>query len=100
MLIIPAIDLKNGRCVRLSQGRKDAVTLYNDDPVKVAKSFFRAGARMLHVVDLDGAFSDRNSPNRRLLAEIVGAIEIPVQFGGGLRNPKEVKAVIELGVAR
>jgi phosphoribosylformimino-5-aminoimidazole carboxamide ribotide isomerase len=100
MLIIPAIDLRNGKCVRLSQGRREASTVYGDDPVKLAQSFALAGALMLHVVDLDGAFSDRNSPNRRLLAEIVDAIEIPVQFGGGLRNMNDVKAVIELGVAR
>jgi phosphoribosylformimino-5-aminoimidazole carboxamide ribotide isomerase len=100
VLIIPAIDLKNGKCVRLLQGRRDAPTVYDDDPVEVAKSFALAGASMLHVVDLDGAFSDRNSPNRRLLADVLGAIEIPLQFGGGLRSPAEVEEVIELGVAR
>ena len=100
MLIIPAIDLQQGKCVRLSQGRKEAATVYDGDPIKVAKDFELAGARMLHIVDLDAAFSDRASPNRRLLREIIGAIEIPVQFGGGLRNSDDVKEVIELGVTR
>jgi phosphoribosylformimino-5-aminoimidazole carboxamide ribotide isomerase len=100
MLIIPAIDLQNGKCVRLVQGRKDAPTVYDDDPVKVAKDFELAGARMLHIVDLDAAFSDRASPNRRLLQKIIRAIGIPVQFGGGLRNAHAVKEVIELGVTR
>jgi phosphoribosylformimino-5-aminoimidazole carboxamide ribotide isomerase len=100
MLIIPAIDLQKGKCVRLSQGRKEAATVYEDDPIKVAKDFELAGAHMLHIVDLDAAFSDRGSPNRRLLREIIQAIKIPVQFGGGLRNSDDVKEVIELGVAR
>jgi len=100
MLIIPAIDLQQGKCVRLAQGRKEAATIYDGDPVDVAKSFELAGAHMLHIVDLDAAFSDRGSSNRRLLREIIQAIEIPVQFGGGLRNSDDVKAVIELGVAR
>jgi phosphoribosylformimino-5-aminoimidazole carboxamide ribotide isomerase len=100
MLIIPAIDLQNGKCVRLAQGRKEEATVYDGDPVEIAKSFELAGAHMLHIVDLDAAFSDRGSSNRRLLREIIGAIEIPVQFGGGLRNSDDVKEVIELGVTR
>src|SRR5258706_4076269 len=100
MLIIPAIDLQNGKCVRLSQGRKDAATIYDDDPVKVAKSFAHEGARMLHVVDLDAAFSNRSSVNRNVLRKIIEAIAIPVQFGGGLRSPDDVREVFELGVTR
>jgi phosphoribosylformimino-5-aminoimidazole carboxamide ribotide isomerase len=100
MLIIPAIDLQKGKCVRLSQGRKETATVYDGDPIKVAKDFELAGARMLHIVDLDAAFSDRVSPNRLLLREIIRAIQIPVQFGGGLRNSADVKEVIELGVRR
>ena len=100
MLIIPAIDLQNGKCVRLSQGRKETTTIYDGDPIKVAKDFELAGARMLHIVDLDAAFSDHGSPNRRLLLKIMRAIKIPVQFGGGLRNSDDVKEVIELGVRR
>lgn len=100
MLIIPAIDLKKGKCVRLAQGRKGAATIFDDDPVKVAKDFELAGAQMLHIVDLDAAFSDSNSPNRQLLREIIRAIEIPVQFGGGVRNSDDVNELIELGVKR
>ena len=91
MLIIPAIDLQNGKCVRLSQGRKDAAIVYDNDPVKVARSFAQAGARMLHVVDLDAAFSDHSSVNRNVLRKIIEAITIPVQFGGGLRSPEDAK---------
>lgn len=100
MLIIPAIDLQKGKCVRLSQGRKETATVYDGDPIKVAKDFELAGAHMLHIVDLDAAFSDRVSPNRLLLREIIRAIQIPVQFGGGLRKPNDINEVIELGVRR
>jgi phosphoribosylformimino-5-aminoimidazole carboxamide ribotide isomerase len=100
MLIIPAIDLQNGKCVRLSQGRKDAPIVYDGDPIKVAKDFELAGAQLLHVVDLDAAFSDSGSPNRELLSEIIRAIEIQVQFGGGLRTAKDVEEMIKLGVRR
>lgn len=86
--------------MRLSQGRKEAATIYHGDPVEIAKNFELAGARMLHVVDLDAAFSDGSSPNRRLLREIVQAIQIPVQFGGGLRSVADVETAIGLGVAR
>lgn len=100
MLIIPAIDLRQGKSVRLEQGRKNATTVYNDDPLKTAKRFALAGASMLHIVDLDAAFSEADSPNRRVLREIVKAIEIPVQFGGGLRGLDDVEEVINLGVTR
>ena len=100
MLIIPAIDLQNGKCVRLSQGRKDAPIVYDGDPIKVAKDFELAGAQLLHVVDLDAAFSDSGSPNRELLSQIIRAIEIQVQFGGGLRTAKDVEEMIKLGVRR
>jgi phosphoribosylformimino-5-aminoimidazole carboxamide ribotide isomerase len=100
VLIIPAIDLQNGKCVRLSQGRKDATTVYYDDPIKVAKDFELDGAQMLHIVDLDAAFSGSSSTNRPLLREIIRALRIPVQFGGGLRTANDVKEVIEVGVTR
>ena len=67
MLIIPAIDLRDGRCVRLTQGRRAEVKVYDGDPTAVAKKFEDAGARMLHVVDLDGAFADKNSKNRKVV---------------------------------
>ncbi len=100
MLIIPAIDLREGRCVRLTQGRKEDVKVYGRDAEEVALSHQNAGARMLHIVDLDGAFSDPNSSNRRVLREIISRIEIPVQFGGGLRSLEDIEKVIELGVTR
>jgi len=100
MLVIPAIDLRQGKCVRLTQGRKEAVTIYDADPIKVAEAFENDGARMLHVVDLDGAFGEANERNRDVLSDLVHAITIPVQFGGGLRVPKDVEQAISLGVAR
>ena len=100
MLIIPAIDLREGKCVRLTQGRMDAVKVYGNDPIRVAQAFEQAGARMLHVVDLDGAFSEANSPNRNLLGKIVRAVEIPVQFGGGIRTRRDAKQILDLGASR
>ena len=100
MLILPAIDLRAGKCVRLTQGRRDAVKTYDDDPIRVAQTFAGAGARMLHVVDLDRAFSESDSPNRELLGKIVRAIDIPVQFGGGIRSHRDVKEILDLGASR
>lgn len=98
--IIPAIDLRDGRCVRLTQGRKDDTTIYDGDPIDIALGYEASGAQMIHLVDLDGAFSDPGSRNRQALREIVSRIRIPLQFGGGLRSLDEVAKVIELGVAR
>src|SRR5258708_1901978 len=100
MLVIPAIDLRQGKCVRLTQGRKDAVTVYDGDPIKIAEDFEKDGARMIHLVDLDGAFSESNVRNRDVLRDIVRAVTIPVQFGGGLRGAKDIEQIISLGVAR
>ena len=100
MQVIPAIDLKNGRCVRLTQGRKSDVTVYDENPVAVAQSFAAAGARMIHVVDLDGAFQGGESRNRDVLAKIVEAVDVPIEFGGGIRSREEVQHLCELGVAR
>ena len=100
MLIIPAIDLKDGRCVRLTQGRKADVKVYDGDPVEIAQRFEAEGARMLHVVDLDGAFAGGDSRNRKTVRRIIRAIEIPVQFGGGLRTVHDVQQLIEYGAAQ
>ena len=100
MLIIPAIDLRGGCCVRLTQGRRETAKVYDGDPVDIAKGYEAAGAKMLHIVDLDGAFSEPNSRNRETLGKIVQSIQIPVQFGGGLRSVGQVKHVIDFGVAR
>lgn len=100
ILIIPAIDLRDGNCVRLTQGRKDSATVYDGNPIEIAQGYEASGARMIHIVDLDGAFSNPNSRNRDVLRELVSQIRIPLQFGGGLRSLEDVAQVIELGVAR
>jgi phosphoribosylformimino-5-aminoimidazole carboxamide ribotide isomerase len=100
MIIIPAIDLKNGLCVRLLQGRKSEMTVYSEDPVEVAREFAAAGAEMIHVVDLDGAFSEGESPNRAVLRRIVDAVDVEIQFGGGVRSLDDVQQLCDAGVAR
>jgi phosphoribosylformimino-5-aminoimidazole carboxamide ribotide isomerase len=97
MLVIPAIDLKDGRCVRLTQGRADRETVYSLDPVEVARQFELAGCPMLHLVDLDGAFQGR-SANRAVILAIRNAIRLPIQTGGGLRSLADIEAVLALGV--
>lgn len=97
MLIIPAIDLRGGRCVRLVQGRADAETVYSDDPVAVARAFAEAGARRLHVVDLDGAFEGLPR-NLDVVTAIVQAVDIPVELGGGIRDMAAVDEVLRRGV--
>jgi phosphoribosylformimino-5-aminoimidazole carboxamide ribotide isomerase len=100
MLIIPAIDLRQGNCVRLAQGRKDSATAYDVDPLGVAKSFENDGAQMLHVVDLDGAFGEGQSLNREVAKQIILSSNIPVQFGGGLRRIDDVEELISAGASR
>lgn len=99
MLIIPAIDLKGGKCVRLTQGKKDAETVFSDNPVDVAKSWEDQGADYLHIVDLDGAF-DGVPKNLTIVEQIVKQIKIPVEFGGGLRTTQSIKIMLDLGVDR
>ena len=100
MIVIPAIDLRSGRCVRLMQGRKSDVTVYNDDPVAVAREFAAAGAEMIHVVDLDGAFSETGSPNRAVVRRILETVDVPVEFGGGVRSLEDAQLLCNEGVAR
>ncbi len=100
MLIIPAIDLKNGLCVRLTQGRKTEMTVYDENPVEVATKFASAGATMIHVVDLDGAFKGGESPNRAVVTRIVERVGVPVEFGGGIRSLDDVQQLCDSGVAR
>jgi len=95
MIVIPAIDLRGGRCVRLLQGEKAHTTVYDDDPVQRARGFIRAGATRIHVVDLDGAFGDGS--NLAVLRAIVRAVDVPVQTGGGVRTIDDVRARIEAG---
>jgi len=98
MLIIPAIDLKDGRCVRLRQGRMEDDTVFADDPTEVADRWVAEGARRLHLVDLDGAFAGEPK-NADLVRRIVaGAGDVPVQIGGGIRSEAIADAYVEAGV--
>ena len=99
MLIIPAIDLRHGKCVRLVQGRKADVTAYDLDPIAVAQAFEAEGAQMLHVVDLDGAFGEEQS-SRNVAMRIIRSVTLPVQFGGGLRSTQDVEELITAGALR
>ena len=99
MLIIPAVDLRAGKCVRLVEGRLDRETVYSDDPVAVARLWEDQGARMLHVVDLDGAFT--GSPkNWDIIRGILTAVRIPVQVGGGIRDMDVIDKLLGMGAAR
>jgi len=99
MLIIPAIDLKEGCVVRLFQGDFTESTVYSKDPVKTAKHWIRQGAQMLHVVDLDGA-SLGEPKNLDVLKEIIKNVTIPVQFGGGVRSLESISLILEIGCGR
>lgn len=99
MEIIPAIDLKDGRCVRLYQGDFAQMTVYADDPVAAARAWQAQGATRLHLVDLDGARAGRPQNVDAVLA-ITQAVQIPVQLGGGLRREEDVEAALALGVER
>ena len=98
MLLIPAIDLKEGKCVRLRQGRMDDDTIFSDDPVAVAGKWVAAGAKRIHLVDLDGAFAGKPK-NAEVIHRIVEAYPgVPVQIGGGIRDEDTIQAYLEAGV--
>ena len=99
MIILPAIDLKGGVCVRLRQGRADDVTTYNDDPAAQARDWREQGGRELHVVDLDGAFAG-TPKHAEVIAAIIAAFGGPVEVGGGLRTMEAVAAVLDAGATR
>jgi phosphoribosylformimino-5-aminoimidazole carboxamide ribotide isomerase len=99
MEIIPAIDIRGGKCVRLLQGKYSEETVYGDDPLEMAKKFEAEGATRLHVVDLDGA-RDGAPTNLPIVARIAQTLKIPVQTGGGLRERDVVKRVLDAGIAR
>ena len=99
MIILPAIDLKDGKCVRLRQGRAEDVTVYSDDPVAQALTWLEQGAEQLHVVDLDGAFQGEPK-HAEVIARVVQAIGIPVEVGGGLRTDAHIERLLQAGVAR
>lgn len=99
MRILPAIDLREGKCVRLVEGKIENETIFSDDPVAVAQSWQDLGAQMLHLVDLDGAFAGRPH-NLEVIKEIVRTVKIPVQLGGGIRTLETVEQLLDLGVQR
>ena len=98
MLIIPAIDLKNGTCVRLRQGRMEDATVYSDDPIATATRWVDAGAQRLHVVDLDGAFAGKPENKEAVAGILAEHPELPVQLGGGVRDIATIDAYLELGL--
>lgn len=99
MIVFPAIDLKDGKCVRLTRGDMNASTVYNDNPVEQAQSFQNAGFKYLHLVDLNGAIEGR-SVNAMVVNDILHSLTIPVQLGGGIRNMGAVDRWIASGVSR
>ena len=99
MRVFPAIDLRNGKCVNLIQGRAEAETVFSEDPISVAESWADQGAEYLHLVDLDGAFQG-DSANLSIVQEIVQRISIPTQLGGGIRDMERIEHVLDLGVSR
>ena len=99
MNIIPAIDLINGKAVRLLKGDYEKVTVYSDDPAAVAESFEKAGAKYLHVVDLDGA-KDGTTANFETIKKIIGKTDLSVEVGGGIRTLERVRQYIDIGVDR
>lgn len=99
MLLIPAIDLKGGQCVRLRQGRMEDSTVFSDDPVATAGRWIDAGARRLHIVDLDGAVAGR-PVNTRVIREIARAWpDVPIQVGGGIRDEEAIESYLDNGVS-
>ncbi len=99
MIVFPAIDIRDGKCVRLIQGRADQQTIYFEDPVEVALLWQSQGATYLHVIDLDGAFG-QSQKNRKVIADIVKQCKIPIQVGGGVRSLEDAKELLDIGVDR
>jgi phosphoribosylformimino-5-aminoimidazole carboxamide ribotide isomerase len=100
VIIYPAIDLRGGRCVRLRQGDFAEETVFAEDPALVAQRWAAEGAGWLHVVNLDGAVGEKATANLAALQRILDAVQLPVQFGGGLRRLEDVARVLEMGVSR
>lgn len=98
MEVVPAIDVLEGRAVRLAQGRREAVTLEGGDPVALARGYAEQGAGRIHLVDLDGAFS--GSPSAGLVAAVAAAVSVPVQVGGGYRKPADIADALAAGAER
>ncbi len=99
MIVIPAVDIKGGRCVRLLQGRKDAETVFSDDPAAMAARWEAAGARLIHVIDLDGAF-EKAPRNVEAIRDILAGVGADIQVGGGIRSEETIEMYLDMGVAR
>ena len=99
MIIYPAIDIRGGRCVRLTEGRFDAETVFADDPAEMALKWAGLGAEFLHLVDLDGALAGEGK-NVPVIQRILKSVSIPVQLGGGIRNLETIEKLLSLGVTR
>ena len=99
MQIIPAVDIKQGKCVRLLQGRMEDTTHYSDDPVKMAQRWETQGASLIHVVDLDGAFA-KEVKNLKTIQDILVGINVPIQVGGGIRDLATIEMYLDAGVSR
>lgn len=99
MQLYPAIDMKGGKCVRLTQGLFDNVKVYSDTPADMAKLWVSQGASFLHIVDLDGALAGR-SVNEEAIRAIVKSVDVPIQLGGGIRSAEAVQYMLDLGITR
>lgn len=99
MIIIPAVDIKNGRCVRLRQGEKDLETVFSDNPSAMACRWESEGAELIHVVDLDGAF-EKSPRNLEVIKEILAKVKVGIQVGGGIRNEETISMFLDMGVKR
>lgn len=99
MKLYPAIDIKNGQCVRLRQGQFQDVEIYSNSPVKIAKQWEQQGASYIHIVDLDGALAG-HSVNEEAISEITEKVKVPIQVGGGIRTIKDIENKLNLGVSR
>lgn len=97
MVVIPAIDIKNGRCVRLLQGKMSEETVYSNDPSEMARKWFNMGAERLHIVDLDGAVGGR-PVNLDAIRSVIEAVPIPIQLGGGIRDLQTIEKYLEIGI--
>jgi phosphoribosylformimino-5-aminoimidazole carboxamide ribotide isomerase len=99
LIIIPAVDIKDGKCVRLLQGRFDEVTVYSRNPAEMARNWQDKGAERIHVVDLDGSLA--GSPrNKEVIRDIVQSVGVPIQLGGGIRDLETVESYLRMGIAR
>lgn len=99
MDVIPAVDIKNGKCVRLFQGRMDSETVFSDDPAAMAKRWEDEGAEFIHVVDLDGAI-EKSPQNLGSIRKIINSVDAHIQVGGGIRNERTIRMFLEIGVKR